>query len=63
MEADQDGIALIKLIEKIMVGVEESLQQTMAIVMLERTLHNFFQKMGTSNNDYKSQFDAYVTVM
>ena len=61
-EAEQDGIALLKLIEKIMVGVEESLQQMMAIVMAERTLYTFFQKMGTSNDNYKSQFDVYVTV-
>ena len=33
----------------------------MAIVMAERTLHTFFQKMGMSNNDYNGQFDAYVT--
>ena len=63
VEADQYGIALIKLIEKIMVGVEESLQKTTAIVMAERTLQTFFQQMGTPNNDYKSQFDAYVTVL
>ena len=31
--------------------------------MAERTLHTSFHKMGTSNNDYKSQFDAYVTVL
>ena len=43
VEADQDGIDLLKLIYKIMVGVEESLQQTMAIVMAERTLHTFLQ--------------------
>ena len=63
MEAYQDGISLLKLIEKIMVGVEESLQQMMAIVMAERTLYTFFQKMGTSNDNYKSQFDVYVTVL
>ena len=42
VEADQDGISLLKLIKNIMVGVEESLQQTMDIVMAERTLHTFF---------------------
>ena len=46
-----------------MVGVEESLQQTMAIVMAERKLHTFFQQMGISNENYKSQFHAYVTVL
>ena len=63
VEADEDVIALIKLIEKIMVGVEESLQQTMVIVMEERTLHTFFQNMGKSNNNYKIQFGAYVMVL
>ena len=59
VEADQYGITLLKLIEKIMVGVEESLHQTMVILIAERTLHTFFQHMGKSNNDYKSQFDSY----
>ena len=63
MEAYQDGISLLKLIEKIIVGVEESLQQTMDIVMVKSTLNTFFQNIGTSNYDYKSQFDAYVTVV
>ena len=63
VEADQYGITLLKLMEKIMVGVEDSLQQTMKIVMAERTLHTFFQKMGTLNDDYKSQFNAYVMVL
>ena len=63
VEAYQDGLFLLNFIKKIMVGVEESLQQTMAIVVAERTLHTFFRKMVTSNDDYKSQFDAYVTVM
>ena len=63
MEADQDGITLLKLIDNIMVGVEESLQKTMAIVMAESTLHTLFHQMGTSNGDYKSQLDAYVTVL
>ena len=35
----------------------------MATVMAERTLHTFLPHMGTSNEDYKSQFDAYVTVL
>ena len=63
MEADQYGIALLNLIKKIMVGVEESLQQTISIVVAERTLHTFFQNRGASNDYYKSQFDAYVTVL
>ena len=63
VEAYQDGISLLKLIKKIMVGIEESLQKTMVIVMAERTLHTFLQQMGTSNDDYKSQFDTYVTVL
>ena len=63
VEADEDVIALIKLIEKIMVGVEESLQQTMAIVMAERTLYTLFHQMDTSNDNYKSQFEEYATVM
>ena len=52
MEANKDGIVLLKLIEKIM-----------AIVMAERTLHIFFQHMGKSNDNYKSQFNDYVTVL
>ena len=63
VEADQDGISLLKLIKNIMIGVEDSLQQTMDIVMAERTLHTFFQKMGTLNDDYKSQFDAYFMLL
>ena len=35
----------------------------MAIVLAEMTLYIFFQQMGTSNDDYKSQFNEYVTVL
>ena len=63
VEADQYGVALLKLIQKFIVGVEESLHQKMAIVMVERTLYTFFQKMSTLKNNYKSQFDAYVMVL
>ena len=63
VESYQDGIFLLKVIKKIMVGVEESLQQTMAIVIAKRTLYTFFQKIVTSNDNYKSHFDAYVRVL
>ena len=35
----------------------------MTIIMADRTLHTFFQQMGKSNDNYKSQFDVYVTVL
>ena len=48
MEADQDGIALLKLIKKIMIGVEDSLKQTMDIVMAKK------------NTEYLLAADGYI---
>ena len=60
---DQEDISLLAMIKKIMCGLEEYLQNTMAILMSEKTLHKFFQNPNGSNNDYKSQFNAYVTIL
>ena len=51
------------VIEKIMCGVEESTQKTMVILMSEKTLHPFWKNTNVANNDYNSQYDAYVTVL
>ena len=63
MEADQDVIALLAMIKKMMCGVEESLQKKMAKVMYKNTLHTFLQNNNVANDDYKSQLDAYITVL
>ena len=63
VEADQDNIALFTMIKKIVCGVEESLQKIKAIVMAEKTLHTFCKKSNVANDNYKSQFDVYVTVL
>ena len=62
-EIDQYGIDLLAMIKKIICGVEESPQKKMVIVVAEKTLHTFWKNPHVANNDYKSQFDAYVTVL
>ena len=63
VEADQYGISLLAMINNIMCGVEESLQKKMVIVMAEETLHTFRQNTNLENDNYKSQFNTYVTVL
>ena len=46
-----------------MFSVKESLQKTTAIVMAEKTLHTFRKNPRVENDGYKSQFDAYVTIL
>ena len=43
VEADQDGITLLAMIKNIVCGVEESLQNTMSIVIVNKTLHMFWK--------------------
>ena len=63
VEAYQYGITLLAIIKKIMCGVEEYPQNTMAIVMTDKKLHTFWQNTNVANNNCKIQFDAYVTVL
>ena len=35
----------------------------MAIVMADKTLHTFQKNPNVANDNYKSQFDAYVNVL
>ena len=63
VKADQYGIYLFSMIKNIMCGVEESPQNTTAIVMSEKMLHTFWKKTNVVNDNYKSQFGAYVTVL
>ena len=35
----------------------------MSIIMTDKTLYTFFQNPNVSNDDLKSQFDAYITVL
>ena len=35
----------------------------MAIVMAEKMLHTFWQNTNVTNDNYKIQFDAYITVL
>ena len=51
------------MFKKIRCGVEESFQKTMAIVMTEKMLHIFWQNPNMENDNYKSQFNAYVAVL
>ena len=50
VESDQDGISLLVMIEKIVCGVEEYLQETMYIVMDEKMLHMLWQNTNVENN-------------
>ena len=51
------------MIKGIVCGVKDSLQNTMAIVMDEKMPHTFWKNPNVENNNYKSQSDAYVTVL
>ena len=51
------------MINIIMCGVEESLQKTTAILMDQKTLHTFWKNPNVENDNYKSQFDIYVTFL
>ena len=62
-EAHQDGTELLSMVNKIMCDVEDYLQKTMAIVMADKTLHTFQKNPNVANDNYKSQFDAYVNVL
>ena len=48
-DEDQAGIALLAMIKDIMCCVEESLQNTMAIVMAEKMLHKFWKNSIVAN--------------
>ena len=48
--------------KKVMCGLEESLQKTMAIVMSKKMLHSFWKNPNVANENYKSQFDAYIII-
>ena len=63
VKAEQGGIELLTMINNIMCGVEESLPKKMVIVMAEETLHTFRQNTNLENDNYKSQFNTYVTVL
>ena len=63
VDSDQDWIDLLATIKKITYGVEEFLQKTMAIVMAKKTLHMFWKNTNVANDDYKIQFDTYVTIL
>ena len=63
VKEDQDGTTLLAMIKNIMCGVEESLQNKTAIIMTEKILHTFWQNLNVENDNYKSQFGAYVAVL
>ena len=63
VEAYQYGITLLAIIKKIMCGVEEYPQNTMAIVMTDKKLHTFWQNTNVANNDYRIRFYSYITAL
>ena len=63
VNSDQYGIALLTITKKIMCGVENSLQKTMATVMADKMLHAFWKNTKVAKNNYKSQFSSYGTIL
>ena len=63
VKADQDNIPLLAMIKNIMCSVDDSSQKIMAIVMEKKNMHTFWKNPNVANDAYKSQFDAYVTVL
>ena len=51
------------MIQSIMCGVQYYLQETWALVKADTTLHMFCKKPNMTNNQYKTQLEAYITVL
>ena len=62
-EEDKDGVTQLTVIKTIMCIVEESLQNTTAIVMAKKMLHIFWQNTNVANNDYRIRFYSYITAL
>ena len=59
----KDGFNILIMIRRIMCGVEYNLQDTWALFKDDRILHMLWQKPNINNGEYKTHFEACITVL
>ena len=63
IEAKQNGIGLLGLIQEVMCGVEQHLQMTWVTVKVNRSLFTLWQRNSLTNDNYLKLFGSQVTVL
>ena len=63
LEAKQNGIRLLRLIQEVVGGVEKHIQDTWALVIADKALHAFYQWPYMPNNEYIKLSNSRVTVL